>query len=423
MKDLKIWAVGYSRAGAIADLLGVYFNQHLSEFDTSTDDLYIYTFETPAASKEDVVYDNIYVVRNINDLIPFVYPEGWGLNTNGKIIEIGENQTIMTYTGLIEQEEYEEKQLNEFYHDLFDWLSGRISRETYSQYLEGPLSSLLDIYFSKSAEDREALLNFFMEDVKSQLLENEDNKNKLISKAWAVMGHNSDFLYQSISNDIISIMDGIRDSENGSTITDEEYEMIRSSVFPLLRALGPLVIDDSNYYAGIDYEHYYTYDAEDFNLTDEQMGEKHGKESGFFNGYDDAVNGYAYDETPDEDESEYGPDYLKAYQESYVPAYKEGNVLGIEHRKDPVAKGKYDAGKYAYESGYYSGNHHEEYSPNGDDYYQEDWMSDDYFEVYKQAYTDEYIRLYELGYENGKNDPEKEEMITPESLSMYHLAS
>ena len=262
-----------------------------------------------------------------------------------------------------------------------------------------------------------------MEDVKSQLLDNEDNKNKLISKAWAVMGHNSDFLYQSISNDIISIMDGIRDSENGSTITDEEYEMIRSSVYPLLRALGPLVIDDSNYYAGIDYEHYYTYDAEDYNLSDEQMGEKHGKVNGFFNGYDDAVNSYAYDETPDEDESEYGPDYLKAYQESYVSAYKEGNVLGTEHRKDPVVKGKYDAGKYAYVSGYYAGNHHEEYSPDGDDYYQEDWMSDDYFEVYKQAYTDEYIRLYELGYENGKNDPEKEEMITPESLSMYHLAT
>ena len=102
--NVKLWITGYSRAGTIADLTGVYINKHLSEFNTTADDLYIYTFEAPAASIDDTIYDNIYTVRSVNDLIPFVYPKEWGFHTNGKIINIGDDkQKIATYKGFLSQ--------------------------------------------------------------------------------------------------------------------------------------------------------------------------------------------------------------------------------------------------------------------------------------------------------------------------------
>ena len=65
LDNVKIWMCGYSRAGAVADLTGVYINKNPNEFKTTADNLYIYTFETHAASCDDTVYDNIYVTVNI----------------------------------------------------------------------------------------------------------------------------------------------------------------------------------------------------------------------------------------------------------------------------------------------------------------------------------------------------------------------
>lgn len=419
LNQLKIWLVGYSRAGAICDLAGVYLNEHLSEFKTTADDLYIYTFETPAASADDSVYENIYIVRNINDVIPYVYPEKWGLHTNGRIIEIGEDNSVTTYTGLLNFEEHGEEKLTAFYADMFSWLPQRLSRETYCEYLETPLSSLLEMYFSKGTEEREMLLKFFTEDVKGALLDNDDNKNRLISKAWAVMGHNSDYLYHDISNDLISIMDSVRYSDNGSVFSDEEYETLKSCVYPLLRVLGPLLIDDEHYYKGIDYDEYYAKDAADYYISDEEMGGKYGKEMGFISGYDAGFNGYDPDPTPEIDESEYGPDYLKAYQEAFAVVYDEAYELGKTHKDDMRAKGIYDAQDHAYIDGYYAGKDGDEYNPVDEYIYIEDWMSDEYLE----AYNEEYERLYALGYEDGKNAPEEEDEEPIDYLEMYHLAT
>ena len=83
------------------------------------------------------------------------------------------------------------------------------------------------------------------------------------------------------------------------TISDEEYETILSSLYPVLRVVGPLLVDDDIYYEGIDYDYYYSKIAEDYLLTDEEMGEKYGSSAGFDGGYDSALYGYEYDDTPD----------------------------------------------------------------------------------------------------------------------------
>lgn len=420
LKNLKIWMVGYSRAGTVADLTGVYINKHLSEFKTKADDLYIYTFEPPAASIDDTKYDNIYVVKNVNDLIPEVYPSKWGFHTNGKVIEIGENETITTYTGLTNQTEYADEEMSEFYGEFFGWLTGRLSRETYSENLEEPVSKLLDIYFSKSTEDREKIKNFFMEDVKAELLDNQDNFGKLVGKAWAVMGHNSDYLYHSIADDIIEIMNGVKSTPNGSVLTDEEYETLINSIYPILRVLGPIIIDDVNYYDGIDYDEYYTNMAEDYLLTNEEMGTKSGLDLGKSYGYNAGFHDEPKDENSYETGSEYGPIYDEAYKNAYISAYLEYYELGQIHKDDLAAKGRYDGAKYSYNAGYDAGSHGEESVPYDEYFWEEDWMTEEYINAYNEAYEEEYLKGYEDGLKNPASDEDSDEY---EQKNLYHLAS
>ena len=420
LDNVKLWMVGYSRAGAVADLVGVYVNKNLEEFHTTVDDLYIYTYEAPAASTDNTIYDNIYTVRSINDLIPMVYPKEWRFYHNGKVINIGEASSITTYIGLEEQVEYDSVEMQEFYGQFFGWLTSRLDREAYVEYLEEPVSKLFDIYFSKSEEDRETLKNFFLEDVKGVILDNQENFGKLKSKIWSVMGHNSDYLYESIAKDIVSMMNEVRNNPNGLVLTDEEYSTITNSIQPLLRVLGPVIIDDASYYDGIDYDDYYTNIADDYYLTDEEMGNKYGQSGGSSKGYDDGFFGnpkdeYSYDEN---EANEYGPYYFGAYKNAYISAYLENYELGKSHREDLVEKGKYDGVSYAYDTGYHDGSYGEEYTSYDVCFYEQDWMTEEYKNAYNEAYEEEYRK----GYEDGLNNPAlEEEEEWPEQKNLYHV--
>ena len=419
LDNVKVWIAGYSRAGAIANLMGVYINNNLDEFKTTANDLYIYTFEAPAASKDTNTYDNIYNVKSINDFIPFVYPVEWGFQNNGKEIKLGESKTLTTYIGLEEINEYKEVEMNTFYGQFFSWLTSRLSRDLYYREIEGPVSQLFDIYFSKSETDREKFLNFFMEDVKAELIDNTENFGPIKSKAWSVMGHNSDYLYESISKDIVNVMNSVRNSSNGQVISDEEYKTITESINPLLRVLGPIIIDDTNYYEGVDYDYYYTREAEDYNLTDEEMGQKYGKVDGFYQGYEDGFHGNTKDENSYGTGSEYGPDYDSAYASAYIASYLEGYQLGSSHKDDLVAKGKYDGSKDIYERGLYDGTYGGDRIDYDKDFYEEDWMTQEYIDAYNAAYKEEYNR----GYDEGLKNPVEEEDDFIPLESLYHFAS
>ena len=418
LDNVQIWMVGYSRAGTISDLTGVYINNHLNEFNTTADDLYIYTYEAPAASIDNTVYDNIYVLRSINDLIPNVYPKEWGFYTNGKVINIGTSKKIMTYKGLEEQEEYEEVELNEFYNQFFSWLTSRLDRKTYSEILEEPVSKLFDIYFSKSPEDREKLKNFFMEDVKGEILDKQENFNRIKPKIWSIMGHNSDYLYHTIVDDIIEMLNNVRNTPNGSVLTDQEYNTIIDSLYPMLRLLGPIIVDDSNYYDNIDYEDFYKSQAEDYLLTDEEMGNKYGKENGMCQGYDDGLNNNPKNEYSYEEDDGYGPIYSEAYKNKYIETYLEFYDLGSLHRVNLSERGKYDGAKYAYENGYYAGSQGEEKVLYDQYFNEEDWMTEEYINAYNAAYEENYIK----GYDDGLNNPATEEEY-PEDKQLYHIFS
>ena len=411
--NVKLWITGYSRAGTIADLTGVYINKHLSEFNTTADDLYIYTFEAPAASIDDTIYDNIYTVRNNNDLIPFVYPKVWGFHTNGKIINIGgDQQIITTYKGFLSQEEFGEAEVNTFINDFFTWLPSRLSREDYSNYIEEPVSKILDIYFSKNDSDRAKLLEFLTNELKPVIVE------KIDVTILDIFERNSDSIYKNITNKVLEGIESLENSENIKVLTTEELQTIKDAIYPMFRALGPIVVDDYYYFDGIDYDTYYAKYYPQFVLEEADFAYKNGKETGYSRGYSDAEYDVPEDNTvpewvfQDDDTETYKENFTIGYQETYHVGYE----LGLSHKNNPEAKGRYDGTKAGKEIGYRAGSEGKSNEPNPDDYYSDpywigtetecDYDLDEYCES-ERIYNDEdleYLEKYKTNYYAGFNE-------------------
>ena len=436
----KIWIAGYSRAGTIADLTGVYINNNLNEFNTTANDLYIYTFEAPAASIDDAVYENIYTVRCVNDLIPYVYPEVWGFHTNGKIINIGgDKQKISTYKGFLSQEISGEVDVDTFLNNFFTWLPSRLSRETYSNYIEEPVSKILDIYFSKNDDDRAKLLKFLTEELKPVIVE------KIDVTILDIFERNSDSIYRNITNRVLEGIESLENSENIKVLTNEELQTIKDAIYPMFRALGQVIVDDYYYFDGIDYDTYYAKYYPQFVLEEADLAYKIGKETGFSRGYTDADYDDPEDNTvpewvfQDDDTETYKENYTRGYQETY----HDGYVLGLSHKNNPEVKGRYDGTKAGKEIGYRTGSEGKPNVPNPDDYYSDpswigtetecDYDLDENCETEK-IYSDEdleNLEKYKTNYYEGFNEGWSEGY--PEGISdgpnrgmeknMYHFAT
>ena len=414
----KIWIVGYSRAGSIADLCGVYINNNLSGFSTTADDLFVYAFEPPAPSVDGTVYDNICVVINKNDIVPYFYMEGWGFHTNGRIVYIGEPaQTVTTYTGLTAPKVYGESDLHELLAEAAGLLAERITRSDYAEIAQDPICDLLDFFFSKSSGDRSKILDFFTGDFLAYVMQDE-NKGQLVSPVWSVMSHKSDYLIQIIADILTGFLDDLRGCENAQAMTDGEFETLKNAIYPLLCVFGPFVIDEMNYYEGVDFDWYYRNFAPDYLLTEEEFGAKYGAQDGQYAGYS---AGFAKEE-PDHSDPEiyddYGPEYDAAYIAAYRETYDEAYALGLYHADHLVEKAVYDAKERASDAGFSDGKEGLERKPYNEFFSEEDWMTDEYVEAYNAAYEEQ----YNISYDEGMNDT-TEEPVFPDILEAYHIIS
>ncbi len=94
--SIKLWITGYSRAAATANLVAGKIIKRVKTIEDSWaiinsgnlafDDLYTYTFATPAGATElsgNDVYKNIFNILNPMDLIPFVAPKSMGFERFG----------------------------------------------------------------------------------------------------------------------------------------------------------------------------------------------------------------------------------------------------------------------------------------------------------------------------------------------------
>ena len=81
----KIWVTGFSRAGAVSNLVAANLNV---THGFSKDDIYAYTFAAPAAVKSNDLdlksnFDNIFNIVGASDMIPQFVPEEWGFARYG----------------------------------------------------------------------------------------------------------------------------------------------------------------------------------------------------------------------------------------------------------------------------------------------------------------------------------------------------
>ena len=83
---VKLWLVGFSRGGAVANMPAGYLNDHgLAAASLVPADLYCYTFEAPQGVMEeragaDADYGYIHNVINPNDIVPLGAPDDWGFS-------------------------------------------------------------------------------------------------------------------------------------------------------------------------------------------------------------------------------------------------------------------------------------------------------------------------------------------------------
>ena len=96
--DLKIWAVGYSRGAAVANLLGRKLNHAvLGGIKPNVCDIYVYTFATPAgatlASVDETIDPNIYNIVSPVDLVPHLAPSAWKYTRYGTTLLLPTDNT------------------------------------------------------------------------------------------------------------------------------------------------------------------------------------------------------------------------------------------------------------------------------------------------------------------------------------------
>ena len=79
-EHVKLWLTGYSRVAAVVNLVGAQIDRDPAAYHTRTEDLYVYTFECPAAAPigEERVYPSIHNFLHPHDLVPYLAPRVWG---------------------------------------------------------------------------------------------------------------------------------------------------------------------------------------------------------------------------------------------------------------------------------------------------------------------------------------------------------
>ena len=254
LENVQLWITGYSRGGAVADLMGVYINEHTDEFPTTADDVFVYTYETPACCASSKIYDNIYCIRNRNDVVTYVYPRSWELYTNGTELLIGEDKTINTSKiDLLASEHVVmvgQEPMDEFLAKLVDFTFGEMGRETYSGDFDDSLASLAQLYFSKPETEWQPTIDFVKNELLSRGMTNDRFKYVLMYEGLGgVMLHNSDKMYAQFTDELILALGEITTPQELG-LTEQEYKVICDNLYPLLRALGPVIVRDYNYKEG-----------------------------------------------------------------------------------------------------------------------------------------------------------------------------
>ncbi|MBR2741872.1 hypothetical protein IKD98_03945 [Candidatus Saccharibacteria bacterium] len=305
--NYKTWAVGYSRGGAVIDLFGKTINSNIDDYQMSPDDFYVYTFGAPRASNVATNYTNIHDVKDGNDLLlGYVFPELWGFYNTGTYEEVHPADLNIT-TSMINIADLSDPARalnilsdNEGLTEDVATMNGRdymdswiqfvnanvLTREYFDSEVKAPLSAIMKIYQMRTI-DRQSELTDFIKDTDqglagmvagnalmdlmtggygADLIESLANFPVYQSLVKILKGTATDADVDELLTKLTSYIGTYNDYEDtfgeAPSITEDEFDVIKTNLPKLVKALAPLLIADAKYTQstyGENYSLYYTY--------------------------------------------------------------------------------------------------------------------------------------------------------------------
>ena len=260
LNGAKLFITGYSRGGSVSDLAGKYINEGIGEYGITADDLYVYTFEAPAASCTGNSYENIHNVVNINDPVPLFFSENWGLYNAGvkeslvaEDIDVRYKQLEITLSGISSVDKYtsffntktfrNEKtyanpvSLRVAEKRIVGWITGAVDRAVYAAHSEG-VRSLVKLFYSADSDDRAAMIKFVSDAYTGFKVGNIKNLYDLIS----MFGNGASA--EEAGNRLFSIMEYALDSTDHSSIDDDKFMLLKSALPDVSYLVAVLLIAD-----------------------------------------------------------------------------------------------------------------------------------------------------------------------------------
>ena len=302
LSDYKIWMVGYSRGGAVIDLVAKMINENLSDYDMASDDFYVYTFGAPRASLTEPGYTNTHDVKDGNDLLlGYVFPELWGFYNTGiyeeihpadleiatSVINITELADPATAVNVLSNNDGLTEQVGTMNGRSFmdAWIQfvtdNGLTREYFDTEIKEPLSAIMKQYQMRTLDKQSDFIGFITDTSKGlagmvagnafyDLLVNyagdlasfpayldlvrvlkgtatDENVDELITVLTGYMGEYDDY-----------------ETKLGQTpsISETEFEILKENLPKLVKAVSPFLIADAIYTQntfGEKYSLYYTY--------------------------------------------------------------------------------------------------------------------------------------------------------------------
>ncbi len=206
----KLWITGFSRGGAIAGIIGAWFDDNLSAMSDigislAYEDVFTYTFEAPATTdKKNLVgknYSNIFNSISENDIIPrlpFTGNEenGWNFDRPGvykPYADINKQNAVMLEEILRTFNPSSIYDINNFtsalaglgntqsrFLDKFvENATKRMTRKEYAEKAEGPVIEIMANLNSKSGDEYNRILGKFISGVTIDL-----GLNAVVSIEW-----------------------------------------------------------------------------------------------------------------------------------------------------------------------------------------------------------------------------------------------
>ena len=302
LSNYKIWMVGYSRGGAVVDLVAKKINENIIDYDMKADDFYVYTFGAPRASLTEPGYTNIHDVKDGNDLLlGYVFPELWGFYNTGtyeeihpadlkiatSAINIAELANPATATNILSNNDGLTEQVGNMNgRDFMDaWMQFMIdnglTREYFDAEIKEPLSAVMKLYQMRTL-DKQSDFTGFISDTSKGLA------GMVAGNAFydLLANYAGDLAIFPTYLDLVRVLKGTATDENvdelvtiltgyigqyddyetkfgqAPSISETEFEVLKENLPKLVKAISPFLIADALYTQntfGEDYSLYYTY--------------------------------------------------------------------------------------------------------------------------------------------------------------------